>query len=108
ALETRGGLATMDEWRAALGERGVQAVYSSGTSGNLSFVPRDDYSWALFREGPTHYTMLLLARLGRVGRWKAAAAKLAGRTLSPNRFQSITDRLGLRGFDGVFLNFRGG
>lgn len=105
---TRTDLATIDEWLTALGEHGVHAVYSSGTSGNLSFVPRDDYSWALFREGPLHYTMLLLARLGVVGRWKAAAAKLAGRALSPNRFQSIVDRLGLRDFDGVFLNFRGG
>jgi hypothetical protein len=107
-VETREDIATIDEWLTALDARGVHAVYSSGTSGNLSFVPRDDYSWALFREGPLHYAMLLLARLGVVGRWKAAAARVAGRTLSPNRFQSIVDRLGLRDFDGVFLNFKGG
>ena len=107
-IETRGGLATIDEWLAALGERGVHAVYSSGTSGNLSFVPRDDYSWALFREAPLPYTMLLLARLGVVARWKAAAAKLAGRALSPGRFQQLVERVGLREFDGIFLNFRGG
>jgi len=83
-------------------------VYSSGTSGNLSFVPRDDYSWALFREAPLPYTMLLLARLGVVARWKAAAAKLAGRALSPGRFQQLVERVGLREFDGIFLNFRGG
>jgi hypothetical protein len=107
-IETRGGLATIDEWLAALGERGVHAVYSSGTSGNLSFVPRDAYSWALFREAPLPYTMLLLARLGIIARWKAVAAKLAGRTLSPARFQQVFERVGLRDFDGIFLNFRGG
>lgn len=107
-IETRADVATIDDWLAALGERGVHAVYSSGTSGNLSFVPRDAYSWALFREAPLHYAMILLARLGVVGRLKGTAARLAGRMLSPSRFHSIVERVGLRDFDGVFLNFAGG
>jgi hypothetical protein len=99
---------TIDEWLADLGRRGLHAVYSSGTSGNLSFVPRDDYAWTLFREGPLHYAPLLLARRGVVGRWKAPLAALAGRTLSPARFMQVFQRLGLLDFDGIFLNFRGG
>jgi hypothetical protein len=100
--------ATIDDWLAALGRRGIHAVYSSGTSGNLSFVPRDDYSWSLFREGPLHYAPLLLARRGVVGKWKAPLAALAGRTLSPARFMQIFRRLGFADFDGIFLNFAGG
>jgi hypothetical protein len=46
---------TVDDWLASLDDRGIHVVYSSGTSGNLSFVPRDAYSWWLFREGPQYY-----------------------------------------------------
>jgi hypothetical protein len=105
---TTRGVETIDDWLASLETAGIHAVYSSGTSGNLSFVPRDDYAWRLFREGPLHYAPLLLARRGVVGRWKAPLAALAGRTLSPGRFMQIFHRLGLLDFDGIFLNFRGG
>lgn len=103
-----GAVETIDDWLKALGESGVHAVYSSGTSGNMSFVPRDAYGWTLFREAPLCYAMLLLARLGVVGRFKAMAARLAGRALQPGGFQRLVDRLGLRDFEGLFLNFRGG
>lgn len=99
---------TVDDWLASLDDRGIHAVYSSGTSGNLSFVPRDAYSWWLFREGPHYYVPLLLARRGSVGRVKAALAAFAGRTLSSARFRQIFNRLGFRDFDGIFLNFSGG
>ncbi len=99
---------TVDDWLAGLGQCGIHTVYSSGTSGNLSFVPRDEYSWWLFREGPLHYAPLLLARRGTVGRVKAALAGFAGKTLSPARFRSLFTRLGFRDFDGIFLNFSGG
>lgn len=99
---------TIDDWLSSLDSRGVHAVYSSGTSGNLSFVPRDDYSWRLFREGPLHYVPLMLARRGLMGKLKTPLAMLAGRTLSPTRFMQIFARLGMLDFDGIFLNFRGG
>ena len=99
---------TVDDWIAALEQAGVHAVFSSGTSGNLSFVPRDDYAWKLFREGPLHYVMVQLARLGVVGRIKGAAARVAGQWLAPETFQRIFERLGLDSFDGIFLNFKGG
>ncbi|HEY0759562.1 MAG TPA: hypothetical protein VGD59_09935 [Acidisarcina sp.] len=99
---------TVDDWLASLEGRGIYAVYSSGTSGNLSFVPRDAYGWWLFREGPLHYAPLLLARRGAVGPLKALLAAFAGRTLSPARFRQVFKRLGFRGFDGIFLNFSGG
>jgi acyl-protein synthetase LuxE len=103
-----GGLETVDDWLASLEARGIHAAYSSGTSGNLSFVPRDDYSWWLFREGSLHYAPLLLARRGVVGRVKAPLAACAGRMLSRARFMQIFSRLGFRDFDGIFLNFSGG
>src|SRR5215469_7210546 len=73
-LEVPDSYETVDDWLAGLDKRGIHTVYSSGTSGNLSFVPRDEYSWWLFREGPLHYVPLLLARRGTVGRVKEALA----------------------------------
>jgi hypothetical protein len=102
------GLETVDDWLASLDDLGIHAAYSSGTSGNLSFVPRDAYSWWLFREGSLHYAPLLLARRGVVGRVKKPLAAFAGRTLSPARFRQIFKRLGFGAFDGIFLNFSGG
>jgi hypothetical protein len=102
------GIETVDDWLAALGKNGVHAVYSSGTSGSLSFVPRDDQSWELFREAPLHYAPMLLARRGVVGPWKAALAQLAGRTLSTTRFMQLFKRIGFGDLDGIFLNFNGG
>ena len=99
---------TVDDWLAGLESRGIHAVYSSGTSGNLSFVPRDEYSWWLFREGSLHYAPLLLARRGVVGRVKAPLAAFAGRTLSRARFMQLFKHLGFRDFDGIFLTFSGG
>lgn len=103
-----GELETVDDWLASLEDQGIHAAYSSGTSGNLSFVPRDDYNWWLFREGSLHYAPLLLARRGVVGRVKKPLAALAGRTLTPARFRQVFNRLGFRDFDGIFLNFSGG
>jgi Acyl-protein synthetase, LuxE len=99
---------TVDDWLASLDDHGIHTVYSSGTSGNLSFVPRDAYSWWLFREGPLYYAPLLLARRGAVGRVKSSLAAFAGRTLSAARFRQISNRFGFRDFDGIFLNFSGG
>jgi len=101
-------LETVDDWLANLEESGIHTVYSSGTSGSLSFVPRDDYSWWLFREGALYYAPLLLARRGMVGRVKASLAAFAGRTLSSARFRQISSRFGFGDFDGIFLNFSGG
>jgi hypothetical protein len=102
------GLENVDEWLARLDRSGIHLAYSSGTSGNLSFVPRDGYSWWLFREGSLHYAPFLFARRRIVGRVKGPLATIAGRTLTPARFRQIFSRLGFRDFDGVFLNFRGG
>jgi len=35
---------SIDEWVDCLERNGIKLVYSSGTSGNLSFVPRDQTS----------------------------------------------------------------
>lgn len=40
-----GDVITLSQWRAALADTGLQLSYSSGTSGRMSFVPRDAASW---------------------------------------------------------------
>lgn len=46
------GLQTVADWRARLRDDSVYLSYSSGTSGHLSFVPRDKLAWtALVRNG---------------------------------------------------------
>jgi phenylacetate-coenzyme A ligase PaaK-like adenylate-forming protein len=42
------GIHSIDSWIDRLGQHGVQLVYSSGTSGSFSFVPRDQESWDFF------------------------------------------------------------
>ena len=101
-------LESVDDWLMRLEDSGIHLAYSSGTSGNLSFVPRDAYSWWLFREGSLHYAPFLLARRGVIGRVKTPLARLAGMTFSPALFRKIFSRLGFGDFDGIFLNFSGG
>lgn len=39
---------SIDAWIDRLAAHGIRLVYSSGTSGNFSFIPRDRDSWHLF------------------------------------------------------------
>ncbi|MEM7404044.1 MAG: hypothetical protein AAF458_02070 [Pseudomonadota bacterium] len=46
---------TLSAWRNTLARHGVRLSYSSGTSGQMSFVPRDAQSWAaLTNNGQTY------------------------------------------------------
>ena len=39
------GVKSIDDWIECLGTAGIHVVYSSGTSGAFSFVPRDKQDW---------------------------------------------------------------
>ena len=39
----------IDEWIKKLDSHGLHLVFSSGTSGNISFVPRNNYTWDILK-----------------------------------------------------------
>jgi Acyl-protein synthetase, LuxE len=74
------GAVGIDDWLDRLERAGVHVLYSSGTSGKLSFVPRGPASWESYTaNGPSY----LMARLQRMS-------------------------LDLSAMDAVVLGFRGG
>ena len=64
------GVDAIDAWVERLATAGVRLVYSSGTSGNFSFVHRDEASWALLKLANTNYLAALFVydKVGR--RWQ--------------------------------------
>lgn len=102
------GLDSVDGWLGRLREAGIHTVFSSGTSGQISFVPRDAYTWSLLTGLATSYVPLFRMRQGSARGWERLAARAAARTLGPQRFTQFFQRRGLRGFDGFFLSFSGG
>ncbi|MBL4685855.1 MAG: hypothetical protein JKY37_14770 [Nannocystaceae bacterium] len=102
------GLETIDEWLAAVAEHGIRLVFSSGTSGHLSFVPRDDATWGALTELPFLYLPYALAERGMLPAWKSALLKLAPGRIEPSRFAGLVQRYGLRATDGFFFAFSGG
>ena len=102
------GAADIDAWLAGLAAAGIRVVYSSGTSGTFSFVPRDDATWRLFRVASKCYLapLLLHDKIGSVG--QRLAIRPAVRLLSPEAFARVSGSAGLSDFDAVFLDFDGG
>jgi hypothetical protein len=70
----------LDDWLDRLERGGIHVLYSSGTGGRLSFVPRGEASWAAYRANGPSYLMHQVVRLG----------------------------LDLSAMDGAVLGFRGG
>jgi Acyl-protein synthetase, LuxE len=70
----------VDDWLDRLDGGGLHVLYSSGTSGKLSFVPRGEASWDAYRANGPSYLMHQVQRLG----------------------------LDLAAMDGAVLGFRGG
>ena len=70
----------IDDWLDRLERGGLHVLYSSGTSGKLSFVPRGEASWEAYRANGPSYLMHQIVRLG----------------------------LDLSAMDGAVLGFRGG
>jgi len=54
---------TVSGWLARLAEGKVMSTFSSGTSGRLSFVPRDEYNWDNFLNNSAGYIAGLFAGL---------------------------------------------
>ncbi|MEW5733939.1 MAG: hypothetical protein AB1921_03740 [Thermodesulfobacteriota bacterium] len=98
----------LDEWIETLSRNGLTLVFSSGTSGNVSFVPRDASTWHSFVRMPFVYLPFLLADRGVLPLWKAMAMRVLGKRVSPDRFLSLVMGMGLKDTDGIFLNFSGG
>ena len=99
---------SVDGWLQRLQEAGIHTVFSSGTSGHISFVPRDAYTWSQLTGLSTCYVPLFQMRQGIARGWERVAARTAARMLSPGGFAQFFQRHGLRSFDGFFLSFSGG
>jgi hypothetical protein len=54
----------VDDWLDRLEAGGLHVLYSSGTSGKLSFVPRGEASWNAYRSNGPSYLMYRVQRLG--------------------------------------------
>lgn len=103
-----GDVTSIDGWIDRLAQHGVRLVYSSGTSGTFSFVPRSAANLALLRTVSTFYLTpyLLSTKLGNP--LQQLLVRLACRLVSPEAFVRASQRAGLSGFDAVFLDFRQG
>lgn len=101
------GVKSIDDWIERLGTLGINVVYSSGTSGSFSFVPRNDEDWELSQTANISYLAPLL--------WH----RMTGNS-SPNQFLlaalqfmptgslvNIASKM-LSDYDAAFLGFRNG
>jgi hypothetical protein len=101
------GVKSIDDWIERLGAAGVHVVYSSGTSGTFSFVPRDKEDWGLSRIANVACLSPLLAR--RIGGGLSQQLlKSIARLMSPDAFVRLAAKKGLPDFDAAFLGFRRG
>ncbi|MBN1370066.1 MAG: hypothetical protein JW954_07530 [Dehalococcoidaceae bacterium] len=98
---------SIDGWIEKLGQGGIHVVYSSGTSGTFSFVPRKRQNWELARTANiTGITPQILDRLkyGFTGRLFQSALQ----SKSPQALAELLGKRRLPGYDGVFLGFKKG
>lgn len=101
------GVRSIDAWIDRLAAAGLRLVYSSGTSGNFSFVPRDLASWGRFRRASAAYlTPLLSSQVS--GAWQRWLMGSASRLLPLELFARLTQAVGLKDYDAFFLDFSRG
>ncbi|MEW6077710.1 MAG: hypothetical protein AB1724_07865 [Thermodesulfobacteriota bacterium] len=106
-----GDVRNLDQWIEALAAKGMNLVFSSGTSGNMSFVPRDEATWTHFLKTPLLYLPLLIAEQGMISPWKYWLLKRLIKMIQPDAFLKMADKFGrfvLKDYDGYFCNFSGG
>jgi hypothetical protein len=97
------GIASIEKWAERLGANGIKLVYSSGTSGTFSFVPRDEKDWIVARD----VNIACLAPF-LVSRLTSASAQLLMKIMSPDVMVKSVMKIGLPDYDGIFLGFRQG
>lgn len=98
----------LDTWFQDLEAQHTHLVFSSGTSGHMSFVPRDQKTWDDFLSLPMAYLPFLMAQKGLLPTMKKVLLMVLSRFLSVQRLSSLIKQFGLKDFDGFFLNFAGG
>ena len=101
-------ITSLDNWLECLQEANIFTVFSSGTSGEISFVPRDQYTWSNLTSLATSYIPLFQMRQGIVPGWKRLVAYTAAQLLPSHKFVRLIQRYGLRSYDGFFLSFSKG
>lgn len=102
------GVDAIDGWIDRLKQNGIRLVYSSGTSGNFSFIPRDQANWDLFTSTSNSYLVPLLMQL-KVGKpWQRLLLRPAIRLLAPADFARFIRSAGVREYDAFFLDFSSG
>lgn len=99
---------SIDNWIERLGTAGINLVYSSGTSGAFSFIPRDKTDWALAKTANTACLALLLGRRKVASALPRQLLKSAVRLMPPDTFARLAGKKGLPDFDAAFLGFRQG
>ncbi len=97
------GVKSIDEWAERLKTAEIKLVYSSGTSGNFSFVPREETDWVAAR-----ITNIASLAPQLINRLAISAAKLLVKTMLPEVLMGTLAWRGLPDFDSVFLGFRRG
>ena len=100
------GLKTIDDWITCLSRAGIHVVYSSGTSGTFSFVPRDKKDWDTSASANIACLAPLLARRVPTGIVSGRFMKSANRLMSAARM--VAGQNGLSDYDAAFLGFRQG
>jgi hypothetical protein len=89
-------------------ENGVRVIFSSGSSGRFSFVPRCKDTWHRFAKTPTAYFAPLSLKLGAMTGWQKFMLRIALIIFKPFKFIEVLSKRGLPDYDGVFLAFREG
>jgi hypothetical protein len=102
------GITTIDGWIDRLIAHGVRVIYSSGSSGRFSFVPRDPISWHRFSVAPSAYVAAMVVQNETTSALKRAVLGPAMKMLDPFTLARLLHRRSMPDFDGVFLAFRGG
>jgi len=101
-------VASIDAWIERLAWHGLRLVYSSGTSGNFSFIPRDQDSWNLFTTASSCYITPLLLQRKAGAWWQRTLLPAAIRLLHPATFARLSRRVGVHDYDAFFLDFANG
>jgi hypothetical protein len=97
------GIDSIDAWIDRLAQVGIRIVYSSGTSGNLSFIPRDAANWTMFKTVSTCYLAPLLMSRQLGTPWQQLLVRLACLWMPPETFARVSRRLGPTDYEAVFL-----